>query len=217
VDLFSAQPDKAQSKQTESAGREEDELARVAAEVLRDLVKPGQVSADVANAYWAQVVALFPLGPGVATELPLFAWAAMNGVGSRTDYSTAPDIVVGGRKVRATRVFGEIIPSDDRGIPRKVFSTLFESKAVRYTNALGPEFANGLAARAAKSGHPGANPVDVIDFCRGVDASTAGSAGVRVSVKNGLLAIRSDAHAPREVSVSMPTPTAVSNGGLFSH
>jgi len=216
VDLFSAQSDpKVSSKKAEAAADDEAELARVAAETLRTMVRPGQVSEAEAARYWSQIVALFGTGEGLATRLPMFAWGALNAVGSRTDYSTAPDIEIGGRRVRATKVFGEIMPVDNRGIPRKVYSTLFEQKAAEYVKALGPDFAAALAPRAAKSGHVGANPVDLIDFCRGVTPGTSGSAGVRVSVKDNLIGRRGNGQPVGEAPVSMPQPTSASSGGLF--
>jgi len=118
--------------------------------------------------------------------MALFSWGALHGTGSNTNYTIAEPITVGGMKVPATEVFGEIIPVDSRGLPRKAFSTYFEEKAVKYLSYL-PELGPKLAARAAKAGHAGAPPLALIDFIKGVTPSTSGGAASRQHLKATLL------------------------------
>jgi hypothetical protein len=132
---------------------------------------------------------LFPGVKRLEVDLALFAWGVLNGTGSNTDYTNAPPITAGGISVPATRVFGEILPLDSRGVPRKVFSTYFEGDSVRYLDAF-PEFVPMLAARAAKAGQPGSPPILHVDFVRGVTASTMGNSLSRLAGKDNLLARR---------------------------
>lgn len=197
------------------------ELEAAAAQVRGGLVAPGQMSKDEAGRYFARVANLFPGVERLTVDLAVFAWGALHGTGSKTNYTEADPIEVGGVKVPATEVFGGIIPVDARGLPRKAFSTYFEEKAVKYLAVL-PELGPKLSARAAKSGNAGAPPITLIDFVKGVSASTSGGSASRQHAKDTFLRRRGvgagvEAGAPA-VDLGGPAPSgggSTSTGGLF--
>lgn len=196
---------------------DKDALLQAAQGVRGLLVAPGQMKKDDANAYFARISNLFSGVDRLTLDLALFGWAALHGTGADTNYAEAEPIEAGGVSHPATAVFGGIIPVDSRGYPRKAFSTYFEVNAVRYLEVL-PELSTMLTSRAAKSGFPGAPPLMLIDFVKGVTASTIGDAGIRVSMKDNLLARRGKGTKVSSASgVSTPTPVVElgghSNGG----
>jgi len=195
-----------------SRGEEFDDRAlQAAADRVRSTVAPGQISVDEAKRYFAQVANLFAGVDRLELELALFSWGALHGTGSKTDYSKAEPIVAGGVTVKATQVFGGVFPIDDRGLARRAFSTMFELKAERYLAAL-PELGRMLAARAARAGRPGASPLVLLDFVKGVTASTLGDSGTRQAMKDELLRRRVNSSGP-----SVSTPVVDLGGGTSDH
>jgi len=164
-------------------------LKAAAARVRGTLVPPGQVHPDVAADYMSKIANLFSGVDRTEIDMALFAWGALNGTGSETNYAQALPIEAGGKKVEATRVFGTILPVNAQGIPRKVFSTYFEKKAAVYLEVL-PEIGDMLRNRAARAGIANAAPLLLIDFVKGVSAATAGDGMERQSVKDTLLSRR---------------------------
>jgi hypothetical protein len=92
-------------------------------------------------------------------------------------------------EVPASVVFGEIIPVDDRGLPRQFAATILEAKARTFLDKM-PWLTPMLDSRAAKAGLPGGDPFLVLDFVKGVTSATQGGANQRSSAKDNLLARR---------------------------
>lgn len=192
----------------------DEQLQAAAASVSRTLVAPGQMAVDEARGYYAKIKNKFPGGSEVEFDLALFAWGCTQGTGASTDYASAEPLIVGGVSVPAVAFAGGIVPVDDRGLLRKFFSTTYEEKARRYMGAL-PALQVKMRARAAKAGDVGGDPFNHIDFVRGVGVSSGGSAGIRVAVKDRLLARRGDqSFAPRDPAVDLGGERSGS-GGLF--
>jgi len=195
-------------------------LKRAADEVRGKLTPAGQASQDEANAVFARIANLFPGVDRYVIDLSLFSWGALNGTGSGTDYGNSPDIEAGGIKIPATKVFGGIIPVDGRGMPRRIFSAYFEKNVKAYLEVL-PELAPMLTARAAKMGNPGAAPLQLLDFVKGVTPGTAGGAAERQHGKDALIRKRQVARGA--VVGSAPTvdlggpATTGGGGGQLSH
>jgi len=215
-DLFSG-PTGNKKKSTASGDAGEislEQLREVGRRISAGLVAPGQMSMDEAKRYHVRIKNLFPSVSQAEFELALFTWGCTQGTGGATDYANAEPLVIGDVSVPATRFAGEIVPVDSRGLLRKYFSTMFESKALIYMDAV-PNLRDALAARAAKAGDPGGDPYNHIDFVKGVSAASKGSAAVRVVGKDRLLGRRSGGTPGQaQPEVSFADSNGVS-GGLY--
>lgn len=161
-------------------------LAEAAQTLSATIVAPGQMAADDANTYMASIRNLFPGEQAGSIELALACWAALQDVGGSQDFASKDPVIVGQTSVPATKIFGEIIPVDNRGLPRKFCSTRFEASMPAVLDAM-PALRSKLTPKAIKAGLSAGDELKVISFVRGVTPSTVSGGGDRQAAKDMLL------------------------------
>lgn len=161
-------------------------LRAAASEAADHINAPGQMSVDDANTYMAEIKNLFPGVDGVQVEIALAMWAALHDVGGTQDFSSKDPIVAGSISVPATRVFGGVVPVDNRGLPRKFCSTRFEGVVGALLNA-DPTFRQKLTPKAIRAGLQPGDELKVVSYVRGVTPATVSGGGDRQMAKDMLL------------------------------
>lgn len=160
------------------------QLARLDADAIKSLAArcgnnipaPGYMAQDDCKAYLAQIYNLFPGVDQVEVEMTLAKWCILHDVGGEQGHAEKPPIEAGGISVPANRVFGEVIPSDRRGLPRQFAATMFEKMVPVILDAC-PEIRAALTPRAIERGSRAGDEVFVVSFVKGgVPGSTASHA-----------------------------------------
>lgn len=136
--------------------------------------------------YMAKIRALFHNVDEYRIDLALCIWGILNGVGGLDDYVNKPPVVVASVSVPAYKIFGEIVPVGSAGIPRKLFSTVFEQYVVDILKS-DVKLCNLLQPRMAKAGLKPGMELQLVDFVRGTTANTVGMASERNRAKTNLL------------------------------
>jgi len=155
-------------------------------ELVRDAGRavpaPGYMEREEALRYLSQIYGLFPGADRGKVEAVLCQWCIKHDTGGTQDYSGKPTINVGNFRVAATEVFGKVIPTDNRGYPRRFAAALFEEHVPAMLEA-DPELRAALTPRALAAGLQRGQEVLVVPFMRGGKVGTQATTAARYMVK----------------------------------
>lgn len=186
--------------------RDSEAFKQLAESAGRDIPPPGYMSKDQAGRYMAQIRNLFPGADGNMVEMVLAKWVCLHDVGGVQDFTGKPPIVVGTHSVAATKIFGEIIPTDNRGLARQFCATRFE-KVVDAILVACPDVRAGLTPKALECGLKRGDEGLVVSFKRGGLPGTADSRGLRSAARRR--ALRGSYGATYEPTVEEVRPAEV--------
>jgi hypothetical protein len=141
-------------------------FTNLAREVASDSPAPGYMAKDIARRYMAQIYNAFSGVEQARVEMALAIWCILNDVGGEQSHSEKPPIVVDGIEVSASEVFGVIIPSDRRGLPRQFAATMFESVTPMILEAR-PDVRAALTPRVVARGLRAGDELAVVSFAKG--------------------------------------------------